>query len=271
VGRYGNRIAFGRFSLDGIEYNLAANNGDHHLHGGLKGFDKVVWDAEEISENAAVGVRLRYLSRNGEEGYPGNLSTEVSIRLTNAGELRIDMRAETDKTTIINLTHHGYFNLTAGKSDILNHRVTILADRYTVVDDELIPTGELRLVSGTPWDFRTPRAIGSRIEQVSGGYDHNYQLDGGGGDMALAARVFDPESGRTMEVFTTEPGLQFYIGNFLDGRLTGKQGIVYRKHWGFCMETQHFPDSPNQPAFPPVVLRPGEIYSHAAVYKFGVR
>jgi len=271
VGRYGNRIARGRFTLDGVEYPLAANDGANHLHGGRRGFDKQVWEAEEIRESSAVGVRLHYRSRDGEEGYPGNLDATVTVLLTEADELRFEYRAETDKPTILNLTHHGYFNLTAGKSDILNHRVMIDADRITVVKEDLIPTGELRVVAGTPWDFTSPQPVGLRMDQVPGGYDHNYVLNGEGGDMVRAARVFEPESGRTLDVFTTEPGLQFYGGNFLDGSIAGKNGVVYERHWGFCMETQHFPDSPNQPSFPSVVLRPGETYHHLTVFKFGAR
>ena len=270
VGRYGNRIAKGRFVLDGVEYKLATNNGENHLHGGNRGFDKVVWTAEPFIDSDAAGVSFTYLSKDGEEGYPGNLKAKVTYELTSADELRIDYEVTTDKATPANLTHHSYFNFAAGTRDILGHDLTLAASRFTPVDAGLIPTGELRAVAGSPMDFMTPAAIGSRIAQVEGGYDHNYVLDSGGGSLALAARVVEPDSGRVMEIFTTEPGIQFYSGNFLDGTIAGKGGRVYGKHWGFCLETQHFPDSPNKPAFPSTILRPGSVYTSRTVHKFSV-
>jgi aldose 1-epimerase len=269
IGRYGNRIGGGRFSVGGKEYVLAKNNGPNHLHGGLRGFDKRVWSAKQLSPQS---IELSYLSKDGEEGYPGNLSATVTYTLTDAHELRIEYSATTDKETVVNLTNHSYFNL-AGDSDILGHEVVINADRFTPVDKGLIPTGELKSVAGTPFDFRTAKTIGERIEQkdeqliFGQGYDHNWVLNRTGPGLETAAKVTDSKSGRVMEVLTTEPGLQFYTGNFLDGTLKGK-GRVYTKRSAFCMETQHFPDSPNKPAFPSTVLKPGDTYRTTTIYRF---
>jgi aldose 1-epimerase len=269
IGRYGNRIRGGKFTLGGKEYTLAKNNGANHLHGGQKGYDKVLWQAEPGSSAEGQTLKLSYLSKDGEEGYPGNLQVTVVYTLTADDALKIDYSATTDKATPVNLTNHCYFNL-GGGADILGHEVTIPADRYTVVDAGLIPTGELRPVKGTPFDFTSPHKVGERIAQVPGGYDHNWVLNQTDG-MHAAATVYEPTSGRTMEVTTTEPGLQFYTGNFLDGTLTGKGGKKYGKHAGFCMETQHFPDSPNQPKFPSTTLEPGQTLHSTTVYRFGVR
>ncbi|PJJ58757.1 aldose epimerase family protein [Hymenobacter chitinivorans] len=271
IGRYGNRIAKGQFTLDGKQYTLAKNNGPNHLHGGLKGFDKVIWQAEPGTLARGQSLKLTYLSKDGEEGYPGNLRVTVTYTLTTTDELRIDYTATTDKATPVNLTNHSYFNLSAGQSkDVLSHQVTLPADRYTVVDAALIPTGELRAVKGTPFDFTTPHAIGERIAQVPGGYDHNWVLNDAG-KLRPVALVSEPTSGRTLQVLTTEPGIQFYTGNFLAGTLTGKGGTVYGKHAGFCLETQHFPDSPNQPKFPSTTLQPGQTLQSTTIYKFGIQ
>ena len=273
VGRYANRIGKARFVLNGTEYNLAANNGENHLHGGIKGFDKVVWKLEDLrAESDEAVVKMSYVSEDGEEGYPGNLACSVTYTLTEDDELKISYEADTDKATVVNLTNHSYFNLAGqGTGDVLGHELMLNAEKYTVVDEGLIPTGENRSVKDSPMDFTISASIGSRIEQVEGGYDHNYVLKSGGGSLALCARAYEPTSGRVMEVYTTEPGVQFYTGNFLDGSVTGKGGKVYKKHYGFCLETQHFPDSPNKPDFPSVVLDPGQKYATTTVFKFEIR
>ncbi|WP_400193265.1 aldose epimerase family protein [Hymenobacter sp. B81] len=270
IGRYANRLARGRFALDGQHYQLATNNGPNHLHGGHRGFDRVVWQAEALPGSATEArLRLRYRSPDGEEGYPGNLQVEVTYRFGADLTLRIEYRASTDRTTPLNLTNHSYFNLAPGSPDVLGHELQLPAERYTVVDDTLIPTGELRPVNGTPMDFRRPHPIGARIGQVAGGYDHNWVLPDEPG-LRLAARVQEPASGRRLEVYTDQPGVQFYSGNFLDGSLRGKNGVVYGRHTGFCLETQHFPDSPNHPQFPGTILRPGTEFHSVTEYRFGL-
>ena len=279
VGRYANRIAHGKFTLNGTTYTLAKNDGENHLHGGVRGFNKVVWEAKDVSTAGAAALQLNYLSKDGEEGYPGNLSVQVTYTLTNNNELKIDYSATTDKDTVVNLTHHSYFNLAGqGKGDILQHQLLLHASRFTPVDATLIPTGEIRSVKGTPLDFASATAIGSRIGQdddqlkLGHGYDHNFVLDGGTeGAPVLAAQVYEPSSGRVMEVWTTQPGVQFYSGNFLDDTIRGKSGSTYRRRAAFCLETQHFPDSPNKPNFPSTILKPGSQFKSSTTYKFSSR
>jgi aldose 1-epimerase len=268
IGRYGNRIANAKFTLDGKEYTLAANNNGNTLHGGNKGYDKVYWNIEKQAGDSSL--KLTYLSKDGEEGYPGNLNIEVIYTLTADNGLKIDYSATTDKATPVNLTSHAYFNLSAGKdSTILGHNLMIKAAKFTPVNDGLIPTGKLEDVKGGPMDFNTAKAVGKEIAAVKGGYDHNWVLNKNGNALELVAELSEPNSGRSMEVWTTEPGLQFYSGNFLDGTLTNtKEGAKYVLHGALCLETQHFPDSPNQPAFPTTILKPGETYRHTTVYKF---
>jgi len=268
IGRYANRIAKGKFTLDGTEYTLAKNNPPNHLHGGPKGFHKVVWDGKAIEQDDGPALKLTYTSRDTEEGYPGNLSCTVIYTLTNDNELKISYEAQTDKPTVVSLTHHSYFNLAGfDRGDILSHELTINADNYTPPDDNSIPTGEIKSVRGTALDFTRPMVIGARIAQVKGGYDHNYVVNQSDSSPAFAARVREPGTGRVMEVYTTEPGIQFYSGNFLDGTIKGK-GAVYKQHSGLCLETQHYPDSPNKPQFPSVALRPSEKYSSLTIYRF---
>jgi aldose 1-epimerase len=271
IGRYGNRIANAKFSLDGKEYTLAANNGVNSLHGGNKGYDKVFWNIEKQAGDSSL--KFTYTSPDGEEGYPGTLNIEVLYTLTSANELKIEYAATTDKATPVNLTSHAYFNLSAGTdSTILGHDLMLNANQFTPVDTTLIPTGVLQDVKGGAMDFNTAKAIGRDIGQVTGGYDHNWVLNKTGNDLTLAASLYHPASGRLMEVFTTEPGIQFYSGNFLDGTLTNtKGGAKYNKHYALCLETQHYPNSPNQPNFPSTILKPGETYKHTCIYKFSTK
>jgi aldose 1-epimerase len=279
IGRYGNRIAKGRFSLDGQTYTLAVNNIGNHLHGGLKGFDKVVWQGEVLpTPDSIASLKLTYRSKDLEEGYPGNLDVTVVYTLDQNNALHIRYEATTDKPTVVNLTQHSYFNLTGNQRDILDHQLTLHADRFLPVDKTLIPTGELKPVKGTVFDFTTPHAIGERINEKAdqqieygGGYDHAWVLNRGGAGLSLAASALEPTTGRYLEVLTTEPAIQFYSGNFLDGKITGKNGVVYQHRYGFCLETEHYPDSPNQPAFPSTVLRPGETYRTETVYRFSTK
>lgn len=282
VGRFGNRIAAGRFTLDGKAYTLATNNAPAgapcHLHGGNTGYDRVLWESEGLKEDGRVGVRFRYVSRDGEEGYPGNLNVTVTYWLTTDNAVHFEYEATTDAPTPVNLTQHSYFNLAGHDGgSILNHRLMIAADHITPVDKGLIPTGELLPVAGSPFDFTEPTPIGKNVdadhEQIRFGlgYDHNFVVRDWDGKLRQAVTVYEPQSGRLMEVFSTEPGIQFYSGNFLDGSKTGKGGHAYQHRSGFCMETQHFPDSPNQPAFPSTILRPEEVYRHTAVYRFSAK
>ncbi len=277
VGRYANRIANGTFTLDGKTYTLPKNDGSNTLHGGTeKTFNKVVWDAEPLKGKA--GATFTYLSKDGDDGWPGNLKVRVTYTLTNDNSLVVDYEATTDKATPINLSQHSYFNLAGeGTGDILNHELTLNADRFTPVDKNLIPTGELRPVKGTPMDFTSSTKIGARIDDnyeqlvLGHGYDHNWVINRSGGGLVLAARMYEPTSGRVLEVSTTQPGVQFYTGNFLDGSVTGKEGHVYKRRYGFCLETQHFPDSPNHPDFPNTILRPGKAFREKTVFKFSTK
>ncbi len=279
AGRYANRIAKGQFKLGDKTYKLFVNNGPNSLHGGKIGFDKKVWTARDVSKSDEAGLELSYLSKDGEEGYPGNLNVTVTYWLTNNNELKIDYLATTDKETVLNITNHSYFNLAgAGNGDILKHEVMINADRVTAVDATLIPTGEVKPVAGTPLDFTKPQVIGARIDDAKDqqmvygkGYDHNFVLNNSTGAVALAARVTEPTTGRVLEVLTDQPGVQLYTGNFLDGTITGKGGKVYPRRSGFCLETQHYPDSPNHPNFPTTALKPGEQFKSTTVFKFSVQ
>lgn len=269
IGRYGNRIAGGKFELNGEEYQLQINDGNNHLHGGEKGFYKVLWETEEVTENS---LELSYLSKDGEQGYPGNLEVSVIFTVTDDNGLHIKYRANTDKATPVNLTNHSYFNLSGDpETRILDHELTIAADHYTPVNAELIPTGEIAPVEETAFDFTEPYAIGERIDEIEGGYDHNYVLSRSGEGMQTIATLFDPETKREMEVITTEPGIQFYSGNFLDGSLKAPDGTSFIQYSGLCLETQHYPDSPNQPDFPSTILEPGETYHTETTYRFSVR
>ncbi len=268
IGRYGNRISNGEFELNDEKYQLATNNGRNHLHGGEIGFDKVFWEAETLPNNV---LKMSYLSKDGEEGYPGNLKIEVVYTLTEENELRIDYKATTDKATPVNLTNHSYFNLSGDpESLILDHILQIEANHYTPVDEGLIPTGEIATVAETPFNFMEPKSIGERIDNVPGGYDHNFVLKEFEEELPVVATLTDQESGRVMEVLTSEPGLQFYSGNFLDGSITDSDGTVFNKHAALCLETQHFPDSPNKPEFPSTILNPGEEYTTTTIYRFKV-
>lgn len=275
VGRYGNRIAGGRFQLDGKEYELAVNDGENHLHGGKIGFNKVLWEAEPLSQGPEPSLRLRYVSPDGEEGYPGTVTLTVTYTLTNQNELRVDYEGVTDEPTVLNPTQHSYFNLSGSFTrTILDHVLTIEADSFTPVGRGLIPTGQLMNVTGTPLDFRTPTPIGARIDEpfeqlvLGGGYDHNWVLRGSAGQVRKAAELYEPSSGRRLTVYTDQPGIQFYSGNFLDGSAKGKGGIAYGRRTGLCLETQTFPDSPNKPQFPSPTLRPGQVYRQTTIYRF---
>lgn len=275
IGRFANRIAGAQFTLDGHTYKLAANNGSNSLHGGIRGFDKVLWEPSEIPVDGSPALELRYRSADGEEGYPGNLDVRVTYQLTDGNELRIEYFATVDRKTVLNLTNHSYFDLSGqGKGNVLDHVISINADRFTPVNENLIPTGELKSVEGTPFDFRKPRRIGERIDEKNEqlklglGYDHNFVLNGNATGLTFAARATEPQSGRVLEVLTTQPGVQFYTGNHLDGSVKGKGGVTYGFRSGFCLETQHFPDTPNRPEFPSAELAPGQEYRASTVFRF---
>jgi len=271
VGRVANRIANARFTLDGVEYKLAANNGPNHIHGGRKGFGQLLWQGKALpTDGHSAGVQFSYLSKDGEEGYPGNLNVSVTYTLTDRNELRLDYEATTDKATLVNLSNHAYFNL-AGFGQVHEQILWLAAERFTVMDDQLIPTGEIASVKGTALDFTTPTAIGGRIDQLKpklNGYDHNFVLDGDGKSLRLAAKVVEPRSGRAMEMHTTQPGVQLYTGNHLDGKQAGIGGVLYPHHGGFCLETQHYPDSVHHPSFPSTILRPGQKFQSTTVFAF---
>ena len=266
IGRHANRIGLGKFSLNGTQFQLTQNNGVNHLHGGAKGFDKRVWKAADETTDSGARLRLEYFARDGEEGYPGNLTAQVTYTLSPENEIEISYEARTDRETIVNLTNHSYFNL-AGQGDILGHELTLHADAFTPVSKELIPSGEITAVENTPMDFRGGKAIGADLA-AAGGYDHNFVLNNFDGSLRPAARLYEPGSGRVLEIFTTQPGIQFYSGNFLDGSFTGKGGAVYHQYTGLCLEPQYFPDAPNHANFPSTVLRPGEVYKHVSRYRF---
>ena len=268
VGRYANRISKGKFRLGGKDYQLAVNNGRNSLHGGKKGFDKVVWDAEEMNDSLIQGLILTYSSPDGEEGYPGNLKVKATYALNDHNEFKLVIEAETDKPTPVNLCNHSYFNLSEADTSVLGHNLTLYANQYTPVNEELIPTGALLPVAKTPMDFNNSQLIGTGIDKVKGGYDHNYVLTKKPGELKMAAQLYDARTGRQLEILTTQPGIQFYSGNFLDGTIKGKGGKVYQKHYGLCLETQHFPDSPNQPSFPGTILKPGDKFMETTIYRF---
>ena len=267
IGRHANRIGLGRFSLNGTEYQLTQNNGANHLHGGARGFDKRIWEALDQNDTGTVSLRLQYLSVDGEEGYPGNVTADVTYTLSRDDQLEINYEATTDHDTIVNLTNHSYFSL-AARGDILGHELTLHAGAFTPVSKELIPTGEIKPVDNTPMDFRRGKPIGKDLALLAGGYDHNFVLQDYDGSIRPAARLYEPNSGRVLEILTTEPGIQFYSGNFLDGSFGGKGGAIYHKYTGLCLEPQHFPDAPNHANFPSTVLRAGETYRHVSVYRF---
>lgn len=272
VGRFANRIGGAAFTLDGVKYQLARNDGENTLHGGLKGLDAVIWKAEPVSTPEGPGLKLAYTSPDGDEGYPGSLACTVVYTLTDQDELKIAYEATTDKATPVNLTNHAYFNLAGqGEGDILGHELMLNANRYLEATAALIPTGRVLEVKGTPYDFTTPKLIGAEIAATGTGYDNAFVLRGQAGEMKLAARVYEPSSGRVMEISTTEPSIQFYTSNFLDGTISGKGGMIYKKHFGFCLETQHYPDSPNQPEFPSTILRPGQVFNSLTVHKFSAK